>query len=652
MKKNPKSNKRVKKYRFRLKSGNPTIEKKILKKEFPKGELGNEENDIDLMMIFGLDGEAKKRNPEHYREVKKNLDSQRKIKGAQEYVVESQNGEFEKKYREMRKKSGGKILPTAIFLVISFVLELFVFYNEGLFERLTILYHNSIPPLAALQILLLICAFNYKSYIKGMGLITGRASSASVFTVSSTVMCIYYIFLAVMGAVGIEEGTAMYNLYLTPTSLLALYTAVADYADTTRKYNAFLGVSEKGEKHVLTVKKLSEGHVGRYSPDGKNMITVEKARFVKDFVKRSNSEYKEGRHSRRMILLSLLVALGMGIYKVFAGAELVSAASACIMTMMLTMPFSILFSYSFIFGGGASVASASGCTIVGNGAFEDYSESTAVYFDDTAVFPPSKIKLKGFRAYGENRIDTLLYIINAIYKKIGSPAAAIFEKSVGDYDEKFDIDILDVSSSGIRGAVNGGTVFVGGIGYMRDCGFEHEDFAHDEKIDPGISVVYLALGHSIALKAYLEYTMESDIPKIASLLKRQGMYLGICTCDPSINDEMMNVRIPLEKYPIGIMKSIEGKDSDKCKKEISGGIVSSKGEESLLSGLIVAVKASSIFRTDMIIKGFVFATGVILSAVFAIFGKDGGVGMWYMLFYQLISALPTLFLLSGLSDRV
>lgn len=650
MKNNPKDGNRGKVYRFKLKSGDLNINKKIIKKEFPKGALGSDDSDIDLMMIFGMEGEAKKRNPEHYKEVKKNLENRRKIKGNQEYVVESQNGEFENKYNVLRKKAGRKILPTALLFVLSLVLELFVFYNTALFERLTILYHNAIPPLAALQVVLIICAVNYRIYLKGFGMFTGKASSSSVFTVTSSVMVIYYTFLTVVTVLGLSLGETNYNLYLTPVALLALFGAIGEFADATRRYNSFLGVSQKGEKHVLTVRTRAEGYTSRYSPDGGNMITVEKTKFVKDFVKRCSMEYKDGVHALRLLLLSLLFTLGMAVYKLITGAEIVEAVSVSVMTLMLTMPFSMIFSYSFIFGGASSVATANGCTIVGNGAYEEYSESTAVYFDDTAVFPPSGIKLKGFHAYGDDRLDKLLYIITAIYKKIGSPAAPLFEKSVGKFEEEFDIDILDVSSSGLRVAVNGGTVFVGGIGYMRDCGFESEDFAKDSRINPSISVIYMAVGHSVVLKAYLEYTLEKSMLKTAELLRKQGMYLGICTCDPSINDEMMNVRIPLEEYPIGIIKSREGKDSEKCKKELSAGIVSALGEESLLKGLLTTVKATRVFRTDMIIKGFAFATGLLLSVLFALFGGDGGVEVWYMIFYQVIAAIPTMLLLSGLND--
>lgn len=649
MKKKLKSSKKTRTYRFRLKSGSEEIKKVIWKKEFPKGELGNNENDIDLMMIFGMEGEAKNRNPEHYREVKKSWESQRKIKGNQEYLGFQQNGELESKYRNLKKSAGKKIIPTVILLVISLLLEVVVFYNDSIFHRLAILYHNAIPPLAALQTLLIICAVNYKKYLKGWGMFAGKSSPDSVFTVSATVMGVYYIFLAFMGATGISGGEAKYNLYLTPMALLALYGAVAEFVDATRKYNAFLGISGKGDKHVLTVKKRSEGYSERYSPEGRNMITVEKTEFVKDFVKRSDTEYKEGRHSLRVILLSLLFSFGMAIYKLFTGAEVISAFSVGMMTMMLTMPFAVFFSYSFIFGYASIVSNMAGGTIVGNGAYEEYTESTAVYFDDTAVFPPSGIKLKGFRAYGENRIDKLLYIITAIYEKIGSPAAGLFEKSVGEFDEEFEIDILDVSDSGVRAAVNGGTVFVGGISYMRDCGFELEDFNEDKKINPKISVVYMAVGHSIVLKAYLEYTLENNMLGVAELLKKHGMYLGICTGDPSINDEMMNVRIPLEEYPIGIMKTADGKDSDKVKKALSAGIVSTNGEEGLLWGLLTAVKASRLFRIDMIIKGFTVVTGLLLSVLFAIFGGNDGVGMWYMLFYQLIGVVPTFMLLSSLN---
>lgn len=644
------SEKNGKVYKFKPKNKDFNY-KNTVKKEFPKGNVGENESDIDLLMIFGMDSEAERKNPDRYNEVKKDFENKSKVKGRQEYISPKQRAEFLARCKSELRWARIRALPNILMLFVCVALEMFVFYDADLFAKIATLYHSAIMPLVALQIIVILCAVNYKKYLHGFALFLGEASPDSVFTICSTFLGAYYIFLSVAGATGVRGGEAIYNLYLTPIALLALYASVAGYIDARKNLNTFRIISGKkpSEKHVLTIKTKGEGAEGLYSPDGGKIISVEKTEFVNEFVKRTGTTYMDGKQCMVMVLLSMLVSFALFLFEFFTGSDLVAAFSVAVMSMMLTMPFSMFFSYSFIFGFASVLAKKKGTAIVGDLSFEEYPASSAVYFDDSSVFPPSGIKLKGFRAYGENRIDKVLYIIAGIYKKLRSPAASLFEKAVGGYDGELDIDILDTSRDGVRVAVNGSTVFVGGIGYMRDCGFEPEDSIEDEDISPEISVIYMAIGRSIVLKAYLEYRLSKNVPRTAEILKKHGMYLGICTCDPAINDDMMDVHISLEKYPIGIMKS-PVKSGDKCLDSARAGIVSVTGADSLLGALLLTVRASNAFKTDMIIKAFTFSAGVILAVLFAVFGAEGGIGMWYTVFYQIFAALPTFFALSSIED--
>jgi len=647
---NNRSDKNAKVYKFKPKNQSFNY-KDATKREFPKGP-GDDAGEIDLMMIFGMEGEAKNKDPEQYDKVRKDLDDKKKIMGRQEYLVPKQRDEFLKRYKNDVKSAKRRVIPTFLMLILCVALEVFVFYNESLFARISVLYNNAITPLVALQVLLFICAINYKKFLKGLGIFVGRPSADSVLTVTAALLGAYYVFLALMGASGVLKGDITYNLYLTPVALLALYSAVAGYVDSVRVLNSFRTVSAKEPKtkHVLTVKTRGEDTLRHYSPDGGNVICVEKTGFPSDFVKWNNMDYMEGKHSKWLIGLSVAISFGLFLYEMITQSGLISSVSVGVMTMMLTMPFSLYFSYSFIFGYASVIAKSKGCAVIGDGAFEEYPSSAAVYFDDTSVFPSSKIKLKGFRAYGDNRIDKMLYILSAIYKKLESPAARLFERAVGGFEGDFSIDILDVSPKGVRVAVNGGTVFVGGADYMSDCGFTIEDAEEDMDVSPEVSVVYMALGHSVVMKAYLEYTLDKNVIKTAQILKKHGMYLGICTCDPCINDEMMNVRIPLEEYPVGIMKGEKTKPREKDSGKIGGGIVSVSGADNLLSALLTVIRASHAFKTDMIIKAFTFLSGAILSVLFALFGQNGGVGIWYMIFYQIFAVIPTVIMLSTVNE--
>ena len=177
------SNKNGKVYKFRPKNKEFDY-KNVVKKEFPKGNIGESEGDVDLLMIFGMDSEAKKKDPERYKKVKKELENKKKIKGEQEFVTPKQRDELIKKYSLELKGAKNRILPNLLILVICAILEIGVFYDHDLFARIALLYHSAIMPLVALQILVVLVAVNYKKYIHGFGILTGLPSSDSIFFVT------------------------------------------------------------------------------------------------------------------------------------------------------------------------------------------------------------------------------------------------------------------------------------------------------------------------------------------------------------------------------------------------------------------------------------------------------------------------------------
>ncbi len=636
-------------YRFTIKNGkNASFPKDA---NFPKGNSENEENDINLMMIFGMEKEARYKNPEKYNKLRRDAEKNQKANGKQEYLSKEQNGEFNTAYSKKYKSIRIKLVLSFLLFIACAAFE-YVIYQTALVQEILLMYSPVIIALFALQLLLVCIALGYKQYFSGFGFNSGKGMAGVVFTVLSTACVAYYTVLCIMLGSGkaVLQGGSISNFYLSVVAFCLLLSMVEELNHAKREWKSFLTVSDEKSEVKYTLDKNSKGSGKRFSgSDRKRSLSVKKTKFISGFVSRCGQRIVKRSSFNVLVTISVIASLALSVYRYAVTRELLSAFSALITSLVFTLPFSAFLTFSLGFKKAVDNASVKGGTIIGLRTFEELQSVSAVYFDDIAVFPPSGVRLKGFKSYGNSRIDHLLYLIASVYKKIDAPPAKLFIDSVGEENLSGSVDIIDLSASGIHAVVDGKPLYIGGGDYMTECGFAIPE-GREETQNPNICITYMAMSGLVVMKLFIEYSMDKKMLSHIESLRKYGIYLGICTCDPSINDGMMNRRISLAKYPVGILKSLEDKAEGKISEEISSGIVSNRGTGSLLSTLLLCINTAHFVKIDMIVKYFSLAAGILISFLVTFFAVEGHINSWFLILYQFFWLIPS-YLIAKLGTR-
>lgn len=618
-------------YRFKVKKsrGDGNI-------AFPKSHVNEEENDINLMMIFGMDREASRKNPEKYNKLKSHANSSAKKK---EFTDCSQIDDINNLYASRCRSVRLKMLFAFLIFVTSAVFE-YLMWDTYLMYKLCELEFPMLIYLAPLQLVVFIMAIGYRQLFAGLGFAKSKTPASTVFSCISIALFIYYTLISVLIYLGkFDVMESHFGFYLCPCALCLVLAIYEELSHVKREWTSFTLLTEKnGNKFVLEQNKKGSGK--RFaSKEGKMALSVKKAAFVTSFMERSRESIKKKGAFNLLVLISFAVSLGLAVYKYVISSDIGNAFSVFVMTLVFTLPFSGFVSYSVGYKRAVDISYNNDSTIIGLSAFEDYQAVSSVYFDDLAVFPPSGTKLKGFKSYGGSRIDISLAIVRQIYKTLDSPPAKMFA-AVDNGVEAIDVDIIEVTSSGVHAAAMGKAVYLGDAKYMTELGLILPE--GEENVAPNICPTYLAVSGTIVLKMYIEYTMNEKMLGRIEALKKYGIYMGICTSDPNINDRMMNRRLPVSRYPVGILKPVDAKIEDKILDTCSSGIVSNKGTGGLLSTLLMCINMSGRVRLDMIVKYFALAAGVIISALVTLFGIEGHIDSWFLMLYQLFWLVPSM----------
>ncbi len=597
-------------------------------------EKDDSEGDIDLLLIFGMEEEAKRQNPTKYGELKGNIEKHKIIKNRMEYIERSQNNEMTKKYRSEQRACITKLILSVAILMICALFEYYVFFQKSIVARFIIYYNPALVGLCALQMLLFIAALSYKRFFRGFGFFAGRADINSFFSLTAILLFVYYIFLIITPDAVANDGSFVYNLYLTPFAFVGLTGSIYDLIKCICELRTFNVIS--GEEEKTALESFGRGSAKELfrSSKGNRALAVRSCDFVMSFVTRTRYKLSDRTLIYTLSLISLFFSIGIGVYKYFIDHSYGTSFSYAIFSLFMTMPLSMYLIYSLIPGVTVISQAKKRSAIIGDKTFEEYSDACALYFDDNTIFKPSHVKLKGFNIYEDNKMDDSLYIIASVYSKIGSPAAKLFTDSIPGEVSK-NVDIIDVSKNGLHASVDGRSVYLGSAGYIGGCGY---NIHNGENESSPFEILYMAVDHKTAIKVYLEYRIDKNAADLVLALKKQGKYLGVFTCDPCINEKMIEKELGSGKFPIGIIRVNADNKADK----LESGIVTLRGVDGILDSLYRTVKTYGIWKIDSGLRFFVTASGAFISLLFAVFADPGELGLLYTLAVLLLGSIPTL----------
>lgn len=497
--------------------------------------------------------------------------------------------------------------------------------------------------LVDIQFLVISGAIIYESFIDGVkALFTGKPNSNTV-TVSVILICL--IHAVVMCFTSTPETLTLYS---SVGAFFAALGAFRSALENRRNLYTFEVLASDGEKYVAEKSQNAEGELhelGEFLPDDPDIFTLKKTKFVDDAVKNIETPARAEQNFKVILPLILIVSLVYAAVIYITGSDMNSAMNAFTVMSLVTLPLSSLLYISLPYFIESEKIAQRGCAMVGGNSFEEYSLASVVSFNDVEVMPSRGIKVTSVRTYGDHRIDHTLMYAARIFKTVGGPLAPVFENCIKNaVDDIQPVEITSVEPDGISAVIDGTEVFIGKKSFMLAYNFGFVKDSMDDAFENSIGrIMYMTIGDNIAAKFYIKYSIYKGFEKILANLAKVGICVGIKTCDPNIDEALLNKLLHRKEYPVRIIKSETPLPSDDVASNASSGLVCTSNAFNMLRAFLscdkVAKNVSLNIGAKFISMFLGFAIILFLSIIGG--GNISAVTPWFIVIYQLLWLMPT-----------
>ncbi|MBQ9545182.1 MAG: hypothetical protein IJV00_08660, partial [Clostridia bacterium] len=283
--------------------------------------------------------------------------------------------------------------------------------------------YGAVLILVDLQMLLISGVLIGPALISGFkSLFSGKADHNSLTAAAMSAALIYNVSLLVTSA---SDPSIM--LFSSAGCLFGFLNALCRYLDERRLYRSFRIVASKKPKFVAKKLGTDSGEfeaLKEHLPEDPDIFTVEKTNFVTNFMANSRKPSKASGAYNAAIWIVLVLAAAFGIYNLTGGAA--QAFKGFALICLFGFPACGIYAVSVPLGKISRKCAAADSALIGASAVDDYSSASVISFNDTELFPASKIRVTSIRTYGETPIDRGILYAAMIFKKVGGPLSKVF----------------------------------------------------------------------------------------------------------------------------------------------------------------------------------------------------------------------------------
>ncbi len=496
--------------------------------------------------------------------------------------------------------------------------------------------------LVDIQLLVISAALIYESVIDGFKALISGSPNSNTLTLGVIFVC--FVHSIVMCFASNSQNLALYSCI---GAFFACITAFRNAMDNKRNLYTFGIIADEKEKFVAEKTDGSAGELrelGEYLPEDPDIFSLKKADFVDDVVRSINTKPRTEQNFKIILPLVLIASLAFAVVMMFITKDLNKAMNCFTVMSLLSLPLSSLIYISLPYLIESAKIFKRGCAMIGSNSFEEYSLASVVSFNDVEVLPSRGIKVTSVRTYGDHRIDHTLLYAARIFKTVGGPLAPVFESCIKNaVDEIQKVEINTIEPDGISATIDGTEVFIGKKSFMLAYNFGFVKDSMDDAFENSIGrIMYMTIGDNIAAKFYIKYSIYKGFEKILTTLSKAGICVGIKSCDPNIDDSLLNKLLRRKEYPVKIIKSEIPIPSDEVEEHISSGLVCTSNAFNMLRAFLSCDKIAKNVSLNIGVKFISIFLGFAIVLLLSIIngGNISGITPQFILIYQLLWLMP------------
>jgi len=570
---------------------------------------------------------------------------------AKEYTSREQYDGIFNAYQNMYVREFAElVLCGALFLMLAYM-EIAPFIGLPLPEILA--FYNTVYILINFQLFLLAGWTTQKSLFFGVKSLL--RSELNLYAAAS----VFFIFAAahtVAAYVMSNPGTQV-TLFNSAAALAMLCATLYNIMDLKFEISGFRAVASKKIKYAFNLDSGMHGAPPEEREMFRDIIPHDTAvgRIIKtaaasNFFSRTN-RYKNRNESVRLyIFIALAAAAVLSLACIiFFEREVYHTLSGAAFLFFGSVPLCSFISAAYPRNRAQKKSASHGAAFIGDDSIDEYSEVAILSLSDRDIFPPSTVNFSRARVYGNNRIDTALHYLCALFTELNMPASEVFKASI-EWDEnkarEAAVKIRDIQDNGICYETNGAKLFAGKPEYIENLGLHvpiDADFDDQFLRSSGI-MMFLASEHEVIAKIYLNYELTANFHDILRSIRSMNSCVCVKTFDPNVDITLLRRLANMKNFPLRVLKLKDAAETYQIAEKAESGVVSKDSLKSIVNALLIASRTKNIIKGNALIQAIAFCVSLALTAAIALFGPPSISHAGILLALQIFWAVPIIFL--------
>ena len=297
-------------------------------------------------------------------------------------------------------------------------------------------------------------------------------------------------------------------------------------------------------------------------------------------------------------------------------------------------------------------ARRAGAMVVGYEAVDRLGDVNAVLVDAEELFPRGTVVLGGIKTFGDRAgAEEAIMAASALMRETGGPLSGVFDQVISENEDALPQveDFTYEDGGGIVGQVDGKTVYIGSRALLINHHIEVPAREEESQFTAGNkSVIYIAVGESIAALLVLTYTADRRRKNELQRLEDSGVSILVRTTDPNVTGALVSRLFGIDAASVSVL---EGQTAATAQQLLEGtvaradALAATKGRvESMMSVISACVAQKRTIGLVVAVQNAAVVLGFVLVAFLACFGGMSQLTSLVLFLFQAFWVLVVLLL--------
>ena len=297
-------------------------------------------------------------------------------------------------------------------------------------------------------------------------------------------------------------------------------------------------------------------------------------------------------------------------------------------------------------------ARRAGAMVVGYEAVDRLGDVNAVLVDAEELFPRGTVVLGGIKTFGDRAgAEEAIMAASALMRETGGPLSGVFDQVISENEDALPQveDFTYEDGGGIVGQVDGKTVYIGSRALLINHHIEVPAREEESQFTAGNkSVIYIAVGESIAALLVLTYTADRRRKNELQRLEDSGVSILVRTTDPNVTGALVSRLFGIDAASVSVL---EGQTAATAQQLLEGtvaradALAATKGRvESMMSVISACVAQKRTISLVVAVQNAAVVLGFVLVAFLACFGGMSQLTSLVLFLFQAFWVLVVLLL--------